>query len=63
MSDVFSDAGVGVAARYAAQIRELLAFHSANVAAQRAAADVRTTRERVTLKAVGPQGASVDFQV
>ena len=63
MTDVFSDVGVGVAARYTAQIRELLAFHDANVTAQRAAEHARATRDRVTLKAVGPNGASVDFQV
>ena len=63
MSDVFSDVSVGVAARYTAQIRELLAFHNANVAAQRAAEHARTTRDRVTLKTVGPNEASVDFQV
>jgi hypothetical protein len=62
MSDPVSNASFGVAARYAAQIRELLALPETSVNARRAMEPDRASLDLVRSRTSGPRGAVVDVQ-
>jgi hypothetical protein len=63
VSDVLSSMTVGVADRYAAQIRELLAMHEAQLTAQRLMAASQPPESRAKSQIISPLAATVDLRV
>jgi hypothetical protein len=61
LSNVLSSANGGVAARYAAQIRELLALSLAHLSAERAIEVTSVSAARVQSPATGSLGTVIDL--
>jgi hypothetical protein len=62
MTDVLSSANVGVAARYAAQIRELLALHESQLNARRLMESNKPPEDHAHSPVPGPRGTVVDLR-